>query len=308
MKTILNVDDNEPSRYVKSHILSHAGFTVYEAGTGKAALELLAQHNPDLILLDVNLPDVHGFEVCRQIKSTPSLASVIVLHISASATGAPQATAALDGGADAYLTEPVDPDVLVATVKALLRLRKAERELSSANERLQTVNRELQRSNEDLEQFAFAASHDLQEPLRTVTSFAGLLERSARNKLTGAELEYLNYITDGSHRMRALIDDLLRYSQIGQKPESTQTVDLDAVSGLGNRESSRGHRQIRSDYYVGSAAAGYRRRRTTRACVAEPGGKRAEICSTGGTACRALERRAERRVLANTSSRQRDRD
>lgn len=229
LETIINVDDHEPARYVKARLLSRAGFTVYDAANGSEALSLIGQHNPDLVLLDVHLPDMNGIEVCRRVKSTPASASVIVLQISASAISAPHASAALDSGADAYLTEPVDPQVLVATVKALLRLRKAERELSGANDRLKLLNKELSRSNEDLQQFAFAASHDLQEPLRTVTSFVTLLERSAAAKFTGSEKEYLQYIADGARRMRALIDDLLRYSQVGQRPASLESVDLNAL-------------------------------------------------------------------------------
>lgn len=227
--TIINVDDHEASRYAKRRTLLRAGFTVYDAAGGSEALTLIKQHNPDLVLLDVNLPDVSGIEVCRRVKSTLDGASVIVLQISASAITAPHATAALDNGADAFLIEPVDPDVLVATVNALLRLRRAEQELSAANERLKLLNQELHRSNEDLQQFAFAASHDLQEPLRTVSSFVTLLEKTATDKLTGKEREYLRYIAEGSERMRALIRDLLSYSQVGQKPASTQLVDLNAV-------------------------------------------------------------------------------
>lgn len=226
---IINVDDNEPARYVKTRLLSRAGFTVYDAATGGEALGLIRHHNVDLVLLDVNLPDVNGIEVCRRVKSAPASASVIVLQISASAISAPQATAALDSGADAYLIEPIDPDVLVATVRALLRLRKAERDLSAANDRLKLLNKELSRSNEDLQQFAFAASHDLQEPLRTVTSFVTLLERTAAAKFTTDEQEYLKYIAEGARRMRALIDDLLRYSQVGQKPASMEAIDLNAL-------------------------------------------------------------------------------
>jgi two-component system sensor histidine kinase/response regulator len=226
---IINVDDNEPARYAKGRHLSRAGFVVYEAANGSEALRLIKEHNPDLVLLDVNLPDINGIEVCQRVKSTAHSASVIVLQISASATAAPQASAALDSGADAYLTEPIEPEVLIATVRALLRLRKAERELSAANERLKLLNKDLYRSNEDLQQFAFAASHDLQEPLRTVTSFVTLLERTAGSKLTGEEQEYLRYIADGSRRMRALIDDLLRYSQVGREPASIEAVDLNAL-------------------------------------------------------------------------------
>src|SRR5205085_2405173 len=117
---------------------------------------------------------------------------------SASSTTAPHAKAALDSGADSYLAEPVDPEVLVATIRALLRLRTAERELSQANDRLQSMNRELLRSNEDLQQFAYAASHDLQEPLRTITAFVSLLEQTATSKLNADEGKYLEYIVEGS--------------------------------------------------------------------------------------------------------------
>ena len=224
---IINVDDHEPARYAKGRILRRAGFVVYDAGTGKRALTLADEHNPDLVLLDVNLPDVSGIEVCRTLKSAH--VSVIVLQISASATTAPQATTALNSGADSYLIEPVDPDVLVATVRALLRLRAAERDLAAANERLAEANQELKRSNDDLQQFAFVASHDLQEPLRTVSSFAGLLERAAGSRLTGPEREYLQHIVKGTERMRVLIHDLLHYSQVGQKPSPCEPVRLNAT-------------------------------------------------------------------------------
>lgn len=226
---IINVDDHEAARYAKGRVLSRAGFIVHDAGCGADALRLISQHSPDLVLLDINLPDVNGIEVCRRIKSSSDGASVIVLQISATARAAPQATAALDSGADAYLAEPVDPDVLISTIKALLRLRGVERQLSAANERLKVLNEELQRSNEDLQQFAFAASHDLQEPLRTVTSFATLLQRAVTPKLAATELEYLRFILDGARRMRLLIEDLLSYSQVGHRPNSSSPVALDVV-------------------------------------------------------------------------------
>lgn len=233
---IINVDDNEPARYVKRRVLERAGFNVIDAATGADCLALFADHSPDLVLLDINLPDANGIDVCRELKSSHYGASVIVVQISATATQASHATEALNSGADAYIAEPVDPDVLVATVRAMLRLRNAERALADANTRLETVNRDLQKSNESLEQFAFVASHDLQEPLRTVATFAGMLKRALGSRLGEEEQQYLQYIVSGATRMRRLIDDLLHYSQISQSASVSAEVDLNEVFAWANED------------------------------------------------------------------------
>lgn len=223
---IVNIDDHEPARYARSRVLKQAGFIVHDGGTGQAAIDLVGSVDPDLVLLDVHLPDADGIEICRQIKSTRASASVIVMQISASATGAPQMTSALNNGADAYLAEPVDPDVLVATVRAMLRLRKAERSLAAANRRLDAVNRELRRSNEDLESFAYIASHDLQEPLRTVTVFTQLLQRSLGDRLHEEEAANMGMVISAANRMRALLNDLLEYAQLGRDSGKYTQIQL----------------------------------------------------------------------------------
>jgi PAS domain S-box-containing protein len=126
---ILHVDDNPATRYTIGRTLGREGFKVREAATGREALSL-AKEGPDLVILDVKLPDIGGFEVCRRIKDDPTTATIPVLHLSATyVTDEAQATG-LDAGADGYLVQPVDARVLVATVKALLRLGRAEEELN----------------------------------------------------------------------------------------------------------------------------------------------------------------------------------
>ncbi len=133
---ILNVDDNAASLYAKSRVLRHAGFTVIEALTGREALTLAASVQPDLVLLDVHLPDMSGFEVCRRLKSASLTANFFVLHISASFVEVRHKARGLEGGADGYLTEPVEPEELIATVNAFLRLRRTEAALRESEERL----------------------------------------------------------------------------------------------------------------------------------------------------------------------------
>ena len=136
---ILNVDDNDGARYAKSRILSRAGFDVIEAANGTQALELARASMPDLVLLDVKLPDINGFEVCRQIKASPETAAILVLQTSAAAVQSIDRIRGLDGGADSYLIEPIEPGELIAHVRALLRVRRAEGALRESEERFRQM-------------------------------------------------------------------------------------------------------------------------------------------------------------------------
>ena len=126
LTTILNVDDNEANRYAVSRMLRRAGFAIIEASNGEEALRAVTSR-PDLVILDVNMPDLDGFEVCRRIKANPTTASIPVLHLSASYILSEDKTRGLEEGADGYLIRPVEPPELIATVRALLRVRAAER-------------------------------------------------------------------------------------------------------------------------------------------------------------------------------------
>ena len=101
---LLLVDDDEAKRYLLATWLRRAGHTVTEAGTGREALEQAA--TAELVLLDVNLPDMSGFEVCRRIKSDPRTAAIPVIQVSATAVEVADRAHGLTQGADAYLIEP----------------------------------------------------------------------------------------------------------------------------------------------------------------------------------------------------------
>jgi signal transduction histidine kinase len=137
--TLLNVDDYAPGLYARSRTLRQAGFNVLDAGSGAEALRLAAIHRPALALLDVNMPDMNGLEVCRRLKTDADTAAVLVLHISATATRGSDRLQALEYGADLYLIEPVEPEELVATVRALLRLRETETALRERDRQLQAI-------------------------------------------------------------------------------------------------------------------------------------------------------------------------
>src|SRR5579863_2335757 len=103
--SILNVDDYPPGLYARSKVLRQAGFEVAEATTGHQTVKLASELKPAVVLLDVNLPDIDGFEVCRRIRSNPALAATTILHVSASSVQEYQQVHGLDTGADGYLIE-----------------------------------------------------------------------------------------------------------------------------------------------------------------------------------------------------------
>ncbi|MFM9437297.1 two-component system, sensor histidine kinase [Janthinobacterium sp. CG_23.3] len=198
---ILNVDDSDGARYAKSRILTRAGFQVIEAANGGDALLRARAARPNLILLDVKLPDINGFEVCRRLKSDPDTQAILVLQTSASYIGVADKIRALDGGADNYLFEPIEPEELVANVKALLRLGNVEREL-----------REVDRRKDE---FLATLAHELRNPLGPIRNAVELLQRLDPD-VPEWQRKARQTIRRHTDHMVRLVDDLLDVSRISQ--------------------------------------------------------------------------------------------
>ncbi len=198
---ILNVDDNDGARYAKTRILTLAGFKVIEANCGSEALTKAHHYSPNLILLDVKLPDINGLEVCRQLKENVDTQHILVLQTSASFIGSADKIRALEGGADNYLVEPIEPDELIANVKALLRLGKVERELRDVDRRK--------------DEFLATLAHELRNPLGPIRNSVELwrrLEPVLNPNLENAR----NTISRHTNHLAHLVDDLLDVSRISK--------------------------------------------------------------------------------------------
>ena len=135
MPLLLNVDDTEGARYAKGRTLRHAGYEGVDAACGTDALALTEQLRPALVVLDVYMPDMSGLEVCKVIKQR--WPGTMVLQTSATYITPSDRIRGLEGGADAYLIEPIEPEELIATVRALLRLHSAEESTRQLNDSLE---------------------------------------------------------------------------------------------------------------------------------------------------------------------------
>lgn len=198
-------DGNEQRRRERRAVLAGEDLCVLEAALGREALDLAALHRPDAILLDLDLPDPDGLEVYSRLKSDAKFTSPVILSIPGSATD--RKAMALAQGADAYLVEPVEPEVFAAAVRSTLRLGRAERERSALGARLRAAQSEI-------EQFAAQLCHDVEDPLRAVITFVQLVEER-QGTLADAERAYLEHVLAASARVRSLLRGFLSYAQAG---------------------------------------------------------------------------------------------
>ena len=171
--TILAVDDNDAIRYSLSRALQGGGYRVIEARNGTETLRL-ADDSPDLITLDVHLPDMDGFEVCRRLKANPRTAHIPVLHISATVTDTENRVRGLEA-ADGYLAEPVSREELLATVGSLLRLKRAEREARLQASEAEKARQELKEAHNELELRVQERTKELSERTEQVRELSAKL-------------------------------------------------------------------------------------------------------------------------------------
>lgn len=136
--TVLVVDDNPATRYSTARTLRAAGFKTEEAASGGEAL-IKSQGPISAVILDVHLPDIGGFEVCRALRERPATAVLPIVHLSAAFVEDQHKVAGLNAGADAYLTHPAEPPILVATVQALVRARLAEDQLRKSEAKFRAI-------------------------------------------------------------------------------------------------------------------------------------------------------------------------
>jgi signal transduction histidine kinase len=230
---ILIVDDNPVVLFAVSHLLKSEGFTVVEATTGKEGLAQARTEAPDLVLLDVMLPDINGVELCRQIKAGSDTSQLFVVLLSSIETSPDSQVTGLEAGADGYIARPIENRELIARVQAMLRIKRAEsalrkahdelekrvaertEELSCANAALKALSQRLVDVQEAERRFVARELHD--EIGQMVTGLKLMLETSVETRNAEREArdsafriprsafdEALNIINDLMERVRQL--------------------------------------------------------------------------------------------------------
>ncbi|NQU22035.1 MAG: response regulator [Candidatus Nealsonbacteria bacterium] len=216
---VLLIEDSATSRVLVQGFLQAAGMETFVAEDGTTGTAMLREHQVDVVVLDVVLPDADGVELCRVWHRDPDLKDVPVLLISGERLADEDRAAGLRSGAMGYLLKPFSDTELLAQVHLLHQLGQTHRQLKDRNV-------ELEHSNRELEEFAYIVSHDLKEPLRTITGHCRMLTKCLLSRLDEQTEAFLAAIAGGAERMQKLVDDLLAYSRVGRADRPSETVDL----------------------------------------------------------------------------------
>ncbi|MDP6115289.1 MAG: hybrid sensor histidine kinase/response regulator [Planctomycetota bacterium] len=209
---ILVVDDEEANRELLQVWLEEAGYQVAHAPTGAGALEFIQKNSVDLVLLDVMMPEMNGYEVCKEIKSSEGLGfiPVVLVTVLRDVTSRIQAN---ESHADDFLSKPVHHKELMTRVSSLLRLKQTHEQLVLANRQVSLQNKEMHDLQTMKEELAQLLVHDLQNPLATISGYIEALFQG-KERLTSMQRQFLMGALDGCRELREMVLNLLDISVI----------------------------------------------------------------------------------------------
>ena len=205
-KKILVVDDTPANIDILLQTLEPEGYKISVASSGEVALDLVSQARPDLILLDIMMPGMDGYETCRRLKSENSTSEIPIIFITAKNETIDIVKGFSSGGVD-FITKPFRHEEVSARIRTHLQL-------SVLMKQLEVKNRQLEELNDLKNKFLGMASHDLRNPIASIQGYSKFLIDAREGADPETRAEFLNHIFEISDQMLQLLNDLLDISVI----------------------------------------------------------------------------------------------
>ncbi len=220
LSNILVVDDTPANLKVLTSMLTDRGYQARPAINGQVALTAVQEVPPDLIMLDISMPGIDGYEVCKRLKEdkNPQIREIPIIFISARGEVGDKVKAFKVGGVD-YITKPFRMEEVLARVETHLALRKLQKQLQNSNQELIKTNNELQARNEELDAFAHTVAHDLKGPMSQMVGFADILFYDFEDLSPEESRRYLTVIMNSGKKITNIIDELLLLSSVRKMSE-----------------------------------------------------------------------------------------
>jgi len=218
---LLIVDDTPQNLRLISDFLAEQGFELMLTRSGAQALEKIHLGTPDLVLLDVRMPGMDGFEVCRRLKAEPAVAAIPVIFMTALDDAAHKVEGFRLGAVD-YVTKPIQREELVARIRHHLQLHRLQRELVSKSD-------DLAAKNAELEAYAHTIAHSLKTPLAAANRFLEILHKYKSTELTDESRHLVRQAFEAMAMTGEVVDALLLLSTVAQQNVELQAIDMAAV-------------------------------------------------------------------------------
>jgi two-component system, sensor histidine kinase and response regulator len=216
---ILLVDDRPENLLALESVVSGMDHNVVKAQSGEEALRCLLRDEFAVILLDVEMPGINGFELAPLIRTHQGLQNTPIIFVTAWDRSEEYLLRGYSAGAVDFLFKPLIPQILRGKVSFFVESYKKSAQIRRQSERLRSLN-------EDLESFSYSVSHDLRAPLRQVLAFTKLLMDEHSNQLSPAAAHYLKRVAEGTQRMDGLVRSLLRLAQVERHELFWQKMNL----------------------------------------------------------------------------------
>ncbi|MDO3642799.1 response regulator [Mucilaginibacter sp. L3T2-6] len=226
---ILIVDDKPENILVLSAVLADLDVELVTADSGNEALRATLNYDFALALLDIQMPEMDGYELAEILRQHKKTASLPIIFISAVYTDNLNIFKGYEKGAFSFITKPFQPEVLINKVKFFIEKHQQELALFRVNQDLQKSNAELKAVNRELESFSYSVSHDLKAPLRAINGFAQMLEEDHSADLNAEGKRLLSVIQENAKGMGVMINDLLEFSRLGRKDTVKTGVDMNEL-------------------------------------------------------------------------------
>lgn len=218
--SILVVDDNEMNVDLLVNILERYHFKIYTATRGQEALEIVEKHLPEIVLLDINMPGMSGYEVCRQMKANEASKDIPVMFISA-LDDMDNVLEGFEAGGVDYITKPFKYREVIARVKTQVTLSRQKRQIEKMRER---EHQHYESMDKLRRQFIGSATHDLKNPLFVISGYADMLEMSPDIGSDTQLLGFVHSIQRGVEKMSGLVHDILDLLQLETEVTLTKTL------------------------------------------------------------------------------------
>lgn len=227
---ILLVDDQPTNLKLLRQSLEPAGYNILAAADGQRALDLAQRAQPDLILLDVMMPEMDGYETCQKLKANPATAAIPVLFITARIDTASVVEGFAAGAVD-YLAKPFQTEEVLSRVATHLRVDRLARQLSAANQALKTANEEIQQASHRKSRFLASMAHELRTPMNAIVGFTRMVQRKSGKALPEQQQENLAKVLTSSDHLLGLVNEILDLSKIeaGQMSVNAAPFDLEKL-------------------------------------------------------------------------------